>query len=136
MDKGVYVTRQELLEQVVPEIVKGVTAAINDLKEQFNSELETLKSQVDSAEAQNAEQVKETIDATPFASIAGMFARTVVGNQVAQVDYNKERQLHQDQPEETSSEKSITGIPGLDKQIRGSRGNARVIPGPMFRNGQ
>lgn len=134
--KEAYVTRQELLEQVVPEIVKGVTVAIEDLRTQFNSELETLKSQMDTANAESAEQVKQTIDATPFASIAGMFARTVVGNQAAQVDYHKERQLHQDQPEEVSSEKSITGIPGLDKQIRGSRGNARVIPGPMFRNGQ
>jgi hypothetical protein len=136
-EKQVYVTQEELVNQVIPEIVKGVGELVEKLSDKFEAELAELKERVEKTNTLSEEQVKEVVEQTPFAGISALFTKSVVGQDEARVDYNKDRKLHQDGPEETEDEvKAITGIPGLDEQIMGSRNSKRVVSGPMFLNGQ
>jgi hypothetical protein len=136
-EKQVYVTQEELVKQVIPEIEKGVGELIDQLSNKYDAQFAELKEKVEKTNTISEEQVKEVVEKTPFAGISALFTESVVGQEKARVDYNKDRKLHQDSPEETEdTAKTITGIPGLDEQILGSRKSKRVVSGPMFLNGQ
>ena len=122
------------LEEVVKEVVKGVTEPfaevitnIAELREDLNEmrkELDTLKQTEDI-------RVTEKVKETPAASLSAIIARTIEGQKGAQIDYDKERKLHQAGPEEAehvmSPSAGMTGIAHIDALITKQRGRNRVV---------
>ena len=131
-EKKGYVTHDELVNQVIPEIVKGVTDAIAGMSAKFDGELASLKDEVSGIKNVSEEQVEETLKQTPFAGISGLFAQSIVGNSKTKVDYNKERDLHQAGPEEVADTERLTGITHIDNAIKEQTGNNRVVSGQIF----
>ena len=123
-----YVTAGDLKE-IVGEIVKGVAEPVQSLQAELTKmrvDLDALSEDLDSLKQTEDVRVTEKAQSTPAASLSAIIARTIVGQEGAQLDYNKERQLRNASPEETDSNLSgdaITGIASIDSLIQKQRTN-------------
>lgn len=126
-----FVTSKDL-ENVVAEIVKGVAAPVQALKQEIDElrkELEESRSEIASIRSSEDQRVTKKAADMPQASLSSVIARTIVGQESAQIDYNKERTLHQSGPSEAVSELSgdgLTGIPSIDKLIKEQRSGLQM----------
>lgn len=125
-----FVTAKEL-EGVVAEIVKGIAGPVQALQSSIDgirSDLDaTIKDLSDLKKGEDA-RVTEKAQDTPGASLSAIIARTIVGNEQARVDYQKDRKQHQAGPDETSDTiADQTGISSIDAMIKEQRGMRRTI---------
>jgi len=129
-----YVTAKDL-ESIVSEIVKGVAEPVQLIQKEIVKLREDLdKTRFELSELKSSEdsRVADKAMNTPAASLSAIIARTIVGQEGAQLDYNKERTLRQAGPEETETKlDGQTGIPSIDALIKEQRGQRRTIMAPM-----
>ena len=122
------------LEEVVKEVVKGVTepfAEVNTSLAELREELKDMRKELDTLKLSEDIRVTEKVKETPAASLSAVIARTIEGQKSAQIDYDKERKLHQAGPEENENDFSpssgMTGISSIDSLISKQRGRNRVV---------
>ena len=121
------------LEEVVKEVVKGVTepfATVNESIATIREELVEMRKELNALKQTDDVRVTQKAQETPVASLSAVIARTIVGQQDAELDYNAERKLRKAGPEETESDdfgSGLTGISSIDELIRKQRGGNRVI---------
>jgi hypothetical protein len=127
-----YVTTSDL-EEVVQEVIKGVTepfAEVTASLAKMREQIDDIQKELDTLKMTEDERVTEKAKETPAASLSAIIARTIVGQEQAQVDYNKERKFHQAGPEETEFDSTnvagLTGIASIDETIMKQRGRNRV----------
>jgi chromosome segregation ATPase len=121
------------LEEVVQEVIKGVTepfAAINASVAEIREELGAIRKELDSLKMTEDERVTEKVKETPAASLSSIIARTIVGQEKAQLDDSEGNVLRKAGPKETEhdlSEAGMTGINSIDELIQKQRGRSRVL---------
>lgn len=135
-----YVTASDL-EEVVQEVIKGVTepfAEVNASLATMRDELNEMRKELDTLKMNEDERVAEKVKETPAASLSAIIAQTIVGQDKAKLDYNKDRKLRKAEPEETEFTdigSDATGIPSIDELLRKQRGRGGVVRA-TYKNGQ
>ena len=112
------------------EIVKGVAEPVQAMQnaiEEIRSGLEETRKELSQLKTSEDARVTEKAQDTPAASLSAIIARTIVGNEQAKVDYQKDRKQYQSGPEEADSAESVTGITSIDAMIKEQQGMRRTI---------
>jgi len=103
------------------EIVEAVAAILTPMAERLDA-LETsidgFTKAVKELQKDQDEQVKQTIDNTPAASLSALIMQRVVGNPDAELDGRKS--LAKSKPQETPVNNRTIGVPFLDNMLSGS----------------
>lgn len=136
-----YVTTADLTA-TVKEIVAGVAGPVQALQTQITEmrkDVNDMRGELDTFKQTEDARVTEKATSTPAASLSAIIARTIVGNDKAQLDYNKDRDLRTAAPDESEAGAHVlgagmTGIPSIDALIKEQRSGNRVSP--AFTNGQ
>jgi hypothetical protein len=103
------------------EIVEAVAAILTPMAERLDA-LETsidgFTKAVKELQKDQDEQIKQTIDNTPAASLSALIMQRVVGNPDAELDGRKS--LAKSKPQETPVNNRTIGVPFLDNMLSGS----------------
>lgn len=135
---GMTMTEFLLPKEQLDEIVLGVKEPFDILLKQvqeMNTHILALAERVDSIEKEEGERLAQKAAETPIASLGAQIARSVIGQSMAQLDYNKDRELHTSGPDEQTKgvdDIEPLGIGYLDEQRANQRNKRRVIPGSVF----
>jgi hypothetical protein len=129
-DEKEFVTSKDL-ELVVSEIVKGVAEPVQQMQaelELIKAEQAEIRKEIETMRTSEDGRVAEKVKDMPQASLASVIARSIVGQEGAQIDYNKERSLHQAGPDETEHilGANQTGIPSIDALIKEQQAKRKV----------
>ena len=132
---GMTPTEFYIPKEALDEIVAGVKAPFDLLLKEVqsaNARLVVVEKELASIKKGVIDQEKEIESRTPYASLAGQLAKSIIGSEAAQVDYNKERDMYNG-PEETHDKQanSPTGISFVDEAINRQR-NRRVVRGSVL----